>query len=244
MSKVWTVVVVLALLSFTAVVFGAQDQEDGWAGDPDAGSGGISGDYKTNWVWTGAEESWEGWWDNDDGEWVPAGEGGDVGLTVEAYIELYASQTQQTKAVFHWGQPPFAAQSAILEGTVIQNHPCWVGIRKDGWAESDNTKAASLGFVEDGFGGKAAKSDAGEYAPLGDTIADIPLTWEMAIAGGSYHAMTWTGGTNAENWGWYSDGRVPVGTVDYFFKITATPDQYQADGKYELDPDVIIVPDL
>jgi hypothetical protein len=66
----------------------------------------------------------------------------------------------------------------------------------------------------------------------------------MSIAGSAYYAMDWTGGVGSANWGWYSDGRLPVGVTSYIFKVTATPDPYQGDGKYTLDPDIVVVPDL
>jgi len=244
----WISALVVALLGLTCLAFAASGQEDGWAGSPLAGAGpngeaGTTRAYWTNWVATSGQGNWQGWWDNDDSRWVPVGVGGDTGLVVEAYVELYASQTQQTTAVFHWGQPPFAAMNAVLAGNMVSNHPCWVGIRKDGWVQGNQDKASKLHQVA-AFGGTGPKPNDGPYAPLGDDTADIPLTWLMNVNGGAYAAMQWTGGTNQSNWGWYSAGRVPVGANSYNFLIQATPAAYQADGKYEIDPDVIVVPDL
>lgn len=236
------VAVALLMLVGTAAMAG-ENAEDGWAGSP--GSGGIYGAYWTNWTQTGGSNSWTGWWDNDDSRWVPAtGVGGDDGLVVEAYVELYASQAQQTKAVFHWGAPPFAAQTAVLKGHIVQNHPCWVGIRKDGWLQGDETQASQLAFEKDGFGGTAAKpDDQGFGEALGDDVSPISLEWKIKV-GNTLAEMDWSGGVGAANWGWYSPGRIPVGAVDYEFQVTATPNPYQADGKYTLDPAVILVPDL
>ena len=242
------IVVALALVLSAGAAYASTPQEDGLAGWPSEGNApGLIGDYQTNWTQVGGNQSWHGWWDNDDGRWVPTtGAGGDDGLMVTAYVELYASQTQMTEAVFHWGALPFPPQSAVLAGTIVQNHPCWVGIRKDGWVEADKTtKGSNLYFQEDAMGGTTAKPDPGfDGGTLGDNTDPIPVTFEVNVDGGSYFAMDWTGGVGSANWGWYTPGRMAVGTHNYNFKITATPDQYQPDGVYELDPQIIVVPDL
>jgi hypothetical protein len=244
------VLVVLALSAGMAMA--AANQDDGWAGYPTAGydnelTGPSSAtDYQTNWWLASGSTTSESWWDGDNSKWIPAG-GGDDGLVVKAYVELYAKQSQQTNAVFHWGKPPFPAMSAVLNGSIVQNHPCWVGIRKAGWVAGDMTgKAAHLGW-EKSFAAwptGVVTSPAFPGTATGDTIADIPLTWAMNVDGGEYSAMQWTGGVGDANYGWYSIGRLPVGTHDYNFKITATPNLYQADGKYTLDPQIVVVPDL
>ncbi len=241
-----TLVAVFALSAGAA--WGTATVDDGWAGpDPGGYEPGLIGDYQANWAVAGAgSSSWAGWWDADDGDWVPT-VGGDDGLEVTAYVELYASQEQENEAIFHWGLPPFGAQSVALNGTIVSNHPCWVGIRKDGWVEADETtKGSNLVFQKDFWDrtGPVTSPVVSGASDLSDTTADIPITFDMDVAGGGYYPMNWSGGVAAANWGWYSDGRLPAGTVNYSFKITATPDAYQADGKYELDPQVVVVPDL
>jgi len=240
---------VVALALSVSVAWATIGQEDGLAGpSPGGNAPGLIGDYQTNWTSVGGSSAWHGWWDNDDGRWVPvAGAGGDDGLKVAAYVELYASQTQVTEAVFHWGALPFPPQSAVLPGTIVQNHPCWLGIRKDGWEQADQaTDGSNLYFKRDAMGGTAAKDDGEGFGdiPLGDNTNPIPIAFEINVDAGSYYPMNWSGGVGSANWGWYSPGRMPKGTHDYNFKITATPDQYQPDGVYELDPQVIVVPDL
>jgi hypothetical protein len=224
-------------------------QEDGLAGLPPGGNApGLIGDYQTNWTSVGGSTAWHGWWDNDDGRWVPvAGAGGDDGLVVKAYVELYASQTQQTLALFHWGAVPFAAQSADLAGTIQQNHPCWVGIRKIGWVQGDKlTKGSNLIFQKDAMGGTTPKPDGAGFGgiALGDNTNAIPITFKINVGTGGFYDMNWEGGVGSANWGWYSPGRMPVGTNTYNFRVTATPAPYQPDGIYELDPQIIVVPDL
>jgi len=212
-------------------------------------TGGYTGtitDYQTNWWDVSGSSSWHGWWDVSG--WVPAGGvGGDDGLTVTAYVELYASTSQQTNAVFHWGQPPFSPMATVLAGSVVENHPCWVGIRKANWVEADQAKASHLSFASTFSNWNPSGLVTTPVFPgtvTGDTVADIPLTFEMNVDGGAYAAMQWTGGVGSANWGWYSIGRVPVGSHNYSFKITALPNAYQGDGKYVLDPQVIVAPDL
>jgi len=243
------IVLALALVLSASAVWATSTQQDGLAGlSPGGNVPGLIGNYQTNWTSVGGSSAWHGWWDNDDGRWVPVtGAGGDDGLMVTAYVELYASQTQVTDAVFHWGALPFPPQSAVLPGTIVQNHPCWVGIRKEGWVEADKlTKGSNLYFKKDAMGGLAAKPDSDGFGgiPLGDNTDAIPIAFEIKVDAGGYYAMDWSGGVGSANWGWYSPGRMPVGTHNYNFKITATPDLYQPDGVYELEPQVIVVPDL
>ncbi len=247
MQRLCVAIAVLGLLAFAGAAYAAGSQEDGWAGASSAGfDDELIGDYQTNWATGDESQSWTGWWDGDDAAWVPTSGTGDTGLEVTAYVELYASQTQETKAVFHWGQPPFGALNASLDGSLTSNHPCWVGIRKDGWVQADElTKASNLVFQKDFWNRSGpVATPAFPGTSTGDTTADIPLEWNMRVGSGAYDPMDWSGGVGSANWGWYSGGRLPVGSTSYRFKITATPDPYQADGKYTLDPEVIVVPDL
>jgi len=242
------IVVALALVLSAGAAYAATPQEDGWAGLGTGGfETGLIGNYQTNWTQVGGNQTWQGWWDADDSRWVPVDGGGDDGLVVTAYVELYAGQTQKTEALFHWGKPPFAAMSAVLPGSIVSNHPCWVGIRKPDWEQTHQADASALTWDSSFPGwssGIVTSPVVSGVSVLGDTIAAIPITFAMDVAGGGYYPMQWTGGAGSANWGWYSDGRLPVGTTAYNFKITATPNAYQADGKYTLDPQIIVVPDL
>ena len=226
MKTILSGIIVLSMLVFASAAFAATGVNDGLFGN---------NGYQANTVTvTGDNNIGAMWWDLDDGKWIPAAGTGDTGLIVTGQVELYASQEQQTTANFHWGTPPFPALTANLNGHVYMNHPCWVGIRKAGWVQSDQlTKAAAM-----------PKTDDPMVAHPGlDQDAAIPLTWAITVGVGSA-PMQWTGGVGQANWGWYSPTRLPVGHTDYSFNITATPSAYQADGTYTLDPDVVIVPDL
>jgi hypothetical protein len=246
------IVVALALVLSASAALAAVNQADGWAGSPSAGYlGELSGDYQTNWSTAGTgTSSWTGWWDADDNGWVPAaGGGGDDGLKVTAYVELYASQTQVNEAIFHWGTPPFVALNVDLNGTIVSNHPCWVGIRKAGWQEADVAKASKLSLSGPGgrdFWGRTTGVSSPNFPGVstGDSASDIPIAFSMSVGPSPFYAMDWSGGVGSANWGWYSPGRLPVGTTNYQFRITATPSPYQSDGKYTLDPQVIVVPEL
>jgi hypothetical protein len=200
-------------------------------------------EYWSNWVTTSGGGSWTGWWDAAASNWVPAGGivTGVQNLSVDAYVEMYAKTTLESQATFHWGLPPFAAQTAHVLGTCVQNHPCWIGVSKANWSQ---TEGNHLGYVDGSGTGQKPQSEG--FGPaLNDTNANIPIAWGMKVGtDATIYPMAWTGGLNQANWGFYSPGRFPVGSTSYEIQITATPDAYQADGRYTLDPEVVVVPDM
>jgi hypothetical protein len=215
------------------------------AGFADAGWMGNSsqGTYWTNSAWTsGSSTSSGNWFNAASSSWVPAsGNSDETPLSVDAYVELYCQRTQQTQATFHFGIAPFTAQTAHVTGTLVENHPCWIGVSKANWTQ-DNSH--SLTFDAAGsYAGAHPNNDGNLAYPTNDATTAIPITWNLQVAG-TLKPMVWNTGLNQVNGGWYSDGRMPVGTVPYEIQITATPAQYQADGHYTLDPDVVVLPDM
>jgi hypothetical protein len=205
----------------------------------------AQGTYWTNSVVTsGNAVSSANWWNTTASNWVPTSTSSDeTPLAVDAYVEMYCSRTQQTQATFHWGLPPFAAQTAHVTGTLVENHPCWIGVSKANWTPT-NSNVLKFDLGTSYAGAHNVGNDGNNMYPTGDSTADIPITWKLQVAGGTINNMVWNTGLNQSYGGWYSDGRMPVGTVPYEIQITATPAQYQADGHYTLDPDVVVLPDL
>lgn len=241
-TRMLTVVCVLALLVASVAAMAAGSD---WMGASTQGA------YWTNSVSTsGTSSSSANWWNNSAsvvngnvmGGWVPVSTSSDeTPLKVDAYIEMYCARTQQTQATFHWGLPPFAAQTAHVTGTLVENHPCWIGVSKAGWT-TNNSNVLKFDSATS-YAGAHPTNDGNLAYTTGDSTADIPITWALQVSG-TTKPMVWNTGLNQVNGGWYSDGRMPVGTVPYEIQITATPAAYQADGHYTLDPDVVVVPDM
>jgi hypothetical protein len=214
---------------------------------PSFAAGGPWGDYWRNYVTTGGNTATSAnWFDTTTSQWIPTGSSSDNdAITVDAYIELYCSKTQETTAAFHWGQPPFHAQTAALKGTLVENHPCWIGISCPGWTTLNVAeKAHNLVFdPATSYAGAHPNSDGTMISPTGDTIANIPISWKLAFGGNEY-ALDENTGLNQSFPGLYSAGRMPVGVTPYEIRITATPAEFQGDGHYSMDPNVFILPDM
>lgn len=242
------VVCVLALLVASVAAMAAGGD---WMGTS------AQGTFWTNSVATsGSNLSTANWWNTTAGNWVGGGNSSDAPqvIVVDAYVEMYCQRQQQTQATFHWGQPPFTAQTANVTGTLVENHPCWIGVAKTGanaWVDGDGVvggQASVLKFdlsnsYAEQHGGTALGNDGNNAYATNDTTKDIPITWALNVAG-TTRAMKWNTGLQQQYPGWYSDGRLPVGNIPYQIQITATPDPYQADGHYSLDPDVVVLPDM
>jgi len=230
-----TLLVALAILAVAGAGFAS---DASWMGQSPHGA------YWTNSVATsGYAASQANWFSATGSTWVPlSGSNSDeTPLSVDAYIELYCARTQQTQATFHWGVAPFAAQTASVTGTIVENHPCWIGVsKKSNWTLAE---ASNLAFDEAGSYAPA-RTNGTPGVPTGDSTANIPITWKLKVGSAAPSAMLWDTGLNQGNPGWYSDGRMPVGTNSYEIQITATPTAYQADGHYTLDPDVVVLPDM
>jgi len=229
MSKVWTVLVVLALLSFTAVAFADSAKDDGYI-NPGVTNTQRSGSVCDSFAYvTGSPVDWEGIFDFDGpGFWICGGAEHDIDFTVECDIEMYAHETLSgTGAYFHWAGNSPDTQQVILNGSMVANHGMYVCLQGPAGCDMDFLK-----FVLDGRAGDAAAHEA----KYGYVPAKIPVDWDISEDGGS----TWTP-MDTGSWGGVPEKSYLLNDGDplsenYKIRITVDPADLQDDGHYELDP--------
>jgi hypothetical protein len=229
--------------------------DDGYAAIDASGQGPTAGaddsaDSAANWKYQyGGTATWSGTYSWDGDAWIEETETGDPDLDIEADIEMYASTSiTDPKIYFHLGNiytATDADKTATVSGTLTSNNGQYIGISFAG-----SSKDAS-NFETDGSGnytGRIFDAMVGTVDVGGRDISteafDIVIT------------MTWGAGYQVpDNYGdgahstitdtlwWLVDGGNP-GSYNLTWKIVLEPETHQADGNYNLDPQVVAAPVL
>lgn len=188
------------------------------------------------------EYHWSGIWDGDDNHWIcnEPEEPGDPSMTIIADLEMWCIEHWNANQVyFHQGKGPNGQQQAVIGGYFKGNNGMWIGFTKAGWEQGDEAKAKVLVWFGDGrnAGGHGADIPPGYQG-------DIPLAWELDDGLGFRGPDNWSDGYGGI-WGYW--WLVQSGNPGYWpldLRLTITPDPYQCDGRYYLDPDYTVFPAL
>lgn len=239
MRKLMLLALVAVFALSAGAAWAAPSQPDGWAGEPLAGYGGQIGNPATNWVQAGGNFSNVVIWDHDDSQWmVVSGTFPIPDLSVTCDIELRVEETGQTDLYFHVGDTGQPVPAGFLNWNLSQNHPCWVGITKSTWTATDGPPdgvGANLFFDNDGPLG---------YGILGADVGDgkIPFDVYYSLDGGGDVLAAYTEGVGG--WGYWSPDRVPACDHYGYWKFVLDVELHEADGRYLLDPVMVVVPGL
>lgn len=191
-------------------------------------------DYSNYWVETsGGGSTGISIYDGDDYVWLPTPNPDTGNIAVKALIEMWCQEYLSANSVVFHQAGPGVSQSVTLTGWLKSNNGQYWGVSKGTWGETDQADADNLYFVED-----VLRRTTTPNTPT------IPISWELDDGSG-FVAGTWSGGNNQQDWGywWLLDGGA-TGNIPFSLKITITPDEYQDDGIYELDPSLVATPAL
>lgn len=184
--------------------------------------------------------SLSGIYDYDDLTWITTGgpSGESMSLKVICDVEQWVRETLSANEVyFHLGNEDAHVMNAYLSGSMASNNGQYVGLAKTGWLVGDRPDADVLKFVADGFG-RTKASFSGAFVPT-----DIPIAYALD-QGSGFVAGNWSPGNGDEYGYWWLIGSGLPGTYSYTFRLQITPKSLQEDGRYYLDPDVVVMPAL
>jgi hypothetical protein len=179
-------------------------------------------------------------------------------LAVRCDIEMYAREhLDATNIYFHIGDGETngaagPVMTAYVGGWFKSNNGQWIGITKDNmWGATDGPKYVNGAWTNKAAELKFTKDGLGRTTP---TAADTPIPLEIAFNdagdGQNYRVIAatgnaiWDAGTGG-NWGyyWLVNGGLPS-FQQYTFRFRITPKYHQGDGRYDLDPTVVLTPAL
>jgi hypothetical protein len=210
--------------------------------------------YRTSWVGDGwstegaacdfytatrGAYSWSGVYDYDDYKWICV-DGAAKPITIIADVEMWCQEIATASEVyFHFGRGQASQSDAFITVTLNSNNGQWWGVSKGTWGQNDQADADNLKYLEDGFG----RTTQGPGTNGSDQ--DIPLQWAISENSGPFTPGQWTGGNNLQDWGyfWLIDGGNP-GSHTFQLRMRITPNAYQNDGRYYLDPHTVVKPVL
>ncbi|MFO7956263.1 MAG: hypothetical protein R6X33_04120 [Candidatus Brocadiia bacterium] len=255
MKRIMTIavslMVCLALAAGTASAGTLYDQEgtadDGTPSIDASGQGpaGDDSDNWTNWKYQYGNGSWSGVYAAGDG-WLVADDTGDMGLEVEADVEMYFTQSvSNNKIYFHLGNIYEATSddlTAYVDGSFSSNNGQYIGISFDGTSKTE----ASFEEDENGLTGVilgGMQSDRDTWREQDEQMdLEILLSWgDGWKAPGNYGEGAH--GTVTKTLWWLVDGG-NAGTYDYQWRVRLMPEADQPDGDYYLDPAVVSAPVL
>ncbi len=244
--------------SYSNTYYGQEGTAKDGYGPINAAGKGPAGDVTdnyTNWKWQSGSGSWTAVYSWDSDAWLTMEETGDSAIDVECDIELYWQATiEKNKIYFHLGNPFTATEAdktAIVNGTYQANHLQWIGIsfantskvNANNQPVDPNMFDLATGIIRNGMvgtknlaGGSIAneKFDIKFLARCNNGPWDTPDQFDYG-AHNSIPATLW--------WSPIDLGMtLGSGTYDFLVQILPTPDQ--ADGNYNLDPEVVFAPVL
>jgi len=171
--------------------------------------------------------------------------GNQANLTVAADVELFCSQTWENTGVYFHKADATNPPPVVLPGTMTSNHGEWIGL------VADAPVGAGIFNLERKYDYRLNLVTKGDF--------NIPLVWEMRDSVGSGWSP-WKAPEAIDTAG--ADGTIPTavwwllgnntpgssggqaGAYQYEFQCTAQMSQLQQDGRYELDPAVVVSPEL
>ena len=194
----------------------------------------------------GGAGSWNGIYDTTHGWGYQTSSGNTANLTVAADVELFCSQTWANTGVYFHKADATNPPPVLLPGTLTSNHGEWIGL------------------VADAPVGAGIFNLQRKYNYRLDLVAvkgdfNIPLVWEMRDSV-NLGWSPWKAPESIDTAG--ADGTIPTavwwqlgnntpgssagqaGAYQYEFQCTAQMSALQQDGRYELDPAVVVSPEL
>ncbi len=239
MSKVWTVLVVLALLSFAAVAFGAALDDGTGPGEQGTPNETYVNVYGDPYDLAGAVYNYS------DYTWDGGTESGSDLFSVMCDVEMWLNMHLDAHDIYYHKADGTTSMSAVVGGWLESNNGqhLFVAVPTDQQGKGEEF-LKNLVFQQDGFGRDTASS--GDASP-------IPMTWELrddGAAGGGYGAwnppLAYSTAGNAGQLHGYSFSLAgdQAGMIRFQIRNTITPAEYQADGEYRMDPIIAVAPAL
>ena len=271
MRKAIALIAILGLLAMYAMPALAQPtysntlygQEGGGSTYPDGvpeidasgqGPAGNATDNVTNWKWQdpAAGGTWSGVYSWDTDAWCEEDSSGDSTIIVECDIELYWAETYSGNEIyFHLGSPFTATtlqKTAYVNGTYACNHLEYVGISFNGTSkvDADFELGGPTGLTGRVLGGMVGTIDNHNQDISGESFDILflcrcdanPYVGPCIFGAGAHSTIP------ATLW-WHPNDigmSLGTGTVDWLVRIE--PPAAQADGNYELDPEIVTAPEL
>jgi hypothetical protein len=227
------VLVVLALSASVAMATGLNQGTQLWTLTYSEANGGPG-------TWSGIYDTTHGW-----GSETATGNG--ANLTVSADVELFAIQTWDNTGVYFHKADTSTPPPVVLNGTLTGNHGEWIGLE----AKNEHNVSLPINLLSRVANYRLTAVTKGDYT--------IPLVWEMRDSVGSGYSawkapeatdtMGADGTLHAAYW-WLLGNGTPgttagaAGAYLYQFQCTAQMTQLQQDGRYELDPTIVVSPEL
>jgi hypothetical protein len=199
--------------------------------DPTAGWGKDNTNFSSA---TGAYTATNFVYDWSTYTWMLGAETGVEGFAVTADIEMWLNMNfDATSIYFHIGQDPGASPtfSQDVTGSLSSNNGQHLFVSKPPDFLVTEAEITKLIF----------KNDIGHRD--GQTASDIPVTWLLDDGSGFVAGTYSDAGNNGLLSGvqWLLNGGT-VGLHDFTIRCTITPEQYQPDGFYEMDPVLVASP--
>jgi len=189
--------------------------------------------------------SWSGIYDYDDYKWFCETSTGEQNISITCDIEMYCTVTlDKTDVYFHIAQPT-TYMEAIITGSLMSNNGQYLGIIIPGQSEKVLIpENPVLVFQEDGFGRTLANMSTQAKAEH----ADIPLSLEFRYYDGtswsSWDTGQWEWGNNNQDLAWWWGGVPMASSHGFQIKVDIKPMEHQGDGRYVVDPIVVLAPVL
>ncbi len=196
------------------------------------------GHDNTNWSSATGEYTGSNFvYDWGDYAWVPGAEtpGGD-GFTVTADIEMWMNlYFGATDIYFHIGRDTLGApMDQDINGWLASNNGMYLFVSKGVAPQQPSQDAISQLVFQNDIGHRA-----------GQTADPIPVEWWISDSTG-WHQMTYsTGGNNGQLYGvqWLLDGG-SRGLHNFTIRCRISPDRFQPDGYYAMDPVLVASPEV
>jgi hypothetical protein len=218
-------VVALALVLSVSAVWA--DPSAGWGYD-DTNSSSATGAYTaTGYIYRYPGYTWEMGVDD------PVNGGG---FAVTADIEMWMSMNfAATEIYFHIGEDPGPSPefNRDVNGWLSSNNGQYLFVTKEDQQPPQAT-ITQLDFQHNIFGGSTPAN-----------CPPIPVEWWLSDSGAMRQGTYSTGGNNNQLWGvtWLIDNGT-AGYHPFTIRCKIKPDRYQPDGYYEMDPVLVVSPEL
>ncbi len=239
--------------TYSNTAYGQEGVEgkDGYMAINASGQGPVKDvtDNYTNWSYQYGSGAWSGVYSWDGDAWLEITGTGDSSIDVECDIEMYWSETTaNNKIYFHIGNPVTAStadKTAIVNGTYATNHPMYIGISFDGTGKEEGDFIIATGTVK---GGMVGTVDIGGRSI---TTEKFDIQFMARLNGGAWlYPTSFGAGSHGTQpaclwWSPTVTGMMTAlgsGSMDWLVRVL--PDAAQADGNYNLEPEIVASPEL
>jgi len=262
MKKIFTAIAMFAIVALISLPVSAgtlyQQEgttEDGYPPDFSSTYTGAGIASCENWKYQEGSGSWCGVYAHEEqpngDNWIYCEEEGSEDLIIECDIEMYCcTTTWDNEIYFHLGNLQKLEAGdlrAYVRGTMCTNNGQYVGISFDGTSKTAGDFEDDGGLTGRIFGGMVGSVDN-----MGRDISSesfdlvILMSWLNGAAGSFLTPSSFGSGAGFENVLWWNpaDAGVGAGSFNLVWSITLEPSTWQADGNYQLDPELVVTPAL